>query len=226
MRLHRRLEREGLLDGEAESAFGEQPRCFRHGAYGIRRGGRNLCAVLRGAEVGDRQYLVGLASELDQLEDDAGASDIEGRVDPVRGKVTHSIDEAGAIGRRDSAKRPQIVLVAFAGGSDHVDPTLARDLDDSRTNTPGRPAYQQCLARLGERPPPHVSGPNFPVDPVHASRPNGDPYLTRTRVRLIDLDNPQYIGTTVLSKLHRPHQLLLASIEFAPRAYQEHVGSP
>ncbi len=73
LRVRRRREREGLLNGEAERARGEQPRRLRQGARGIRGRGKHLRTVLRRAEVGNRQHLGGRARELDQRGDDVGA---------------------------------------------------------------------------------------------------------------------------------------------------------
>ena len=143
----RLLEREGLLNTQAEKALGTKPSNFGEDSLRIfRRPVTELHAVLGSREIGDGKHARSIPDDFDQLWNDPRAGDIEGSVHALGREAPHPFRQARSVGGRDGAQPAHVVVLWRARRADDGNPAEARELDDGRANSTGSSAHQKRLA--------------------------------------------------------------------------------
>ena len=147
LRCRRLLEREGLLNAQAEEALGTKSSNFGEDSLRMfRRPVTELRAVLRSREIGGGKHARSIADDLDQLWDDPRTGDIEGSVHAPWREPPHPFRQARSVGGRDGAKPAHVVVLLRARRADDGNPAETRELDNGRANPTRSSAHQKRLA--------------------------------------------------------------------------------
>ena len=106
----------------------------------------NLDAGVRGVEGDQREHAFGCSGQLDRHGNLAAAGGVEDRIDALRSDGADPFQQSVTVGNGYRADRPQVVVIALAGGSDDRHTTCCSELDGEGAYPAGCAVDEKRLA--------------------------------------------------------------------------------